>query len=288
VRYLVIGSEGQLGRALQTTAPAGVNLVAPPERDCDITNPAQIEGLLASVEPDVVFNAAAYTAVDAAEGDPALSELVNATSVSRLAGMVAARGARLVHVSTDFVFNGKASRPYLPDDQTGPVSVYGKTKLAGELAVAESGVDALIVRTAWVYAERGRNFVHTMLRLLAERDEVRVVADQIGTPTYARNLAAALWALAPGAAAGRYHFTDAGVASWYDFAVAIREEGLAHGLLAKAGAVLPIRTEDYPTPARRPSYSVLDKTKTWAALGQGGQYWRDALREMLNRTRQNG
>ena len=195
---------------------------------------------------------------------------------------------RLVHVSTDFVFDGEASKAYEPQDEPNPLSAYGRTKREGEVAVLQSGADALIVRTAWVYSEGGRNFVQTMLRLMRERNEVRVVCDQIGAPTYARNLARSLWLLAEQAAAGLYHFTDSGVASWYDFAVAIREEATAAGIVTNPAPVVPIATDAYPTPARRPRFSVLDNSKTWSALGTTGQHWREALREMLARMDRNG
>jgi dTDP-4-dehydrorhamnose reductase len=285
---LVIGAEGQLGRALQAAAPQSVRVTAPPESELDLTKTNHVERWLGEVRPELVINAAAYTAVDAAESDPAKAELVNATSVGFLAEKARDCGARLVHVSTDFVFDGESSRPYTPTDKPNPLGVYGRTKLEGELAVARTSADVLIVRTSWVYAERGRNFVHTMLKLMRERDEIRVVADQVGTPTYARNLAAALWTLALRRASGTYHFTDSGVASWYDFAVAIHEEARASGLLAREVSVVPIATKDFPTPAVRPRFSVLDKSKTWAALGHTGQHWRSALRDMLGRLKSDG
>lgn len=283
MKCLVIGSGGQLGRVLQVSAPAGIDIVAPPEADCDLTNPGHLNRWVEEVRPDIIFNAAAYTNVDGAEQNPAAAELINATCVGRLAEIAARAGARLVHVSTDFVFDGEASRPYTPDDLPNPLGVYGRTKLDGERAIAATGADALIVRTAWVYAEWGRNFVLTMLRLLSERDEVKVVADQFGSPTYVRDLADCLWRLAPRADAGVYHFTNEGSGSWYDFAVAIREEALVAGILSKAGAVLPIATHEYPTPATRPRFSVLDKSKTRAVIGGNGRHWRCALREMLER-----
>ena len=283
MKCLVIGAEGQLGRALQTVAPAGADVVAPAEAACDLTSSDHVNRWLEEVRPDVVFNAAAYTAVDAAESDAATAELINAVSVGRLAEAAMNYGARLVHVSTDFVFDGESGKPYAPDDKPNPLSVYGRTKLEGELAIARAGAEALIVRTAWVYAERGKNFVHTMLRLMHEREEIKVVADQIGTPTYARNLAGVLWALAWQSTTGIYHFTDNGEASWYDFAVAIQEEALAARILTKTAAIIPIATGDYSTPARRPRFSVMDISKTWATLGGTGQHWRQALRGMLGR-----
>jgi dTDP-4-dehydrorhamnose reductase len=203
---------------------------------------------------------------------------VNAEGVANLARGAAAVGARLVHVSTDFVFNGLSGIPYAPEAPTAPLGVYGRTKRQGEIA---AGPDALIVRTAWVYGSQGGNFVRTMLRLMAERDEVRVVADQVGTPTFASSLADALWRLHAAGAKGLFHYTDSGAASWYDFAVAIQEEALAIGLLARAVPVIPIATSDYPTPAARPHYSVLDKSATFALLGGAAPHWRVNLRKML-------
>lgn len=288
MRCLVIGAGGQLGRALLAASPAETDVVAPSRSDCDLTKDDQIEHWLGEVRPSVVFNAAAYTAVDAAENDEANARLINGAGVSRLAEAARRHGARLVHVSTDFVFDGETSRPYTPEDEPNPLNAYGRTKREGEIAVLRSGADALVVRTAWVYFEHGRNFVHTMLRLMSERDEVRVVSDQIGTPTYARNLARALWTLAQKPVSGLYHVTDSGVASWYDFAVAIREEATASGLIGNAARIVPISTADYPTPARRPRFSVLDNAKTWSVLGTTGQHWRAALREMLMQVHPNG
>ena len=283
MRCLVIGGSGQLGRALQATMPAKADVVAPARAVCDLTNADHINHWFKEIRPDIVFNAAAYTAVDAAENDEANARLLNATSVGRLAQAARQYEALLVHVSTDFVFDGETSKPYAPDDEPNPLNAYGRTKREGEVAVLQPGGDALIVRTAWVYFERGKNFVNTMLRIMRERDEVRVVSDQIGAPTYARNLARALWLLAEKPASGLYHFTDNGVASWYDFAVAIREEATAAGIIRNAAAVVPIATSDYPTPARRPQFSVLDNSRTLTALGDAGQHWRQALREMLAR-----
>ena len=274
MRALIAGAGGQLGRALQACAPAGVTVIAPAEADFDITDAATVARVIADSGADIVFNAAAYTAVDKAEADAALAQRINADAVA----LLAAHAPRLVHVSTDFIFDGTASRPYAPNATPNPVSAYGATKLAGEIA---AGPDALIVRTAWVYAAVGNNFVHTMLRLMRERPEVRVVADQIGTPTHVAGLARALWTLSAAGAHGIHHWTDAGAASWYDFAVAIQEEALAIGLLGSAVPIIPIRTEDYPTPAQRPAYSVLDKSSCWAITGPAA-HWRTELRLCLS------
>jgi dTDP-4-dehydrorhamnose reductase len=231
----------------------------------------------------VVLNAAAYTAVDRAEEDSERAFAVNVLGAEHVARAAAQLGARVIHVSTDFVFDGLSSRPYRPDDAPHPCSAYGRSKLAGEAAVLSAARErAVVVRTAWLYSAHGGNFVKTILRLLAERDAVRVVADQIGTPTWASTLALVLWQLAARPdLRGVFHWTDAGVASWYDFAVAIREEALAAGVLAAAAPVVPIRTEDYPTPAQRPPFSVLDKTAIWDALGLEPRHWRCELRAML-------
>lgn len=280
MRVLIAGSGGQLGRALQAAAPAGVTVIAPPEASFDITDPDTVDAVTRDAAPTLVINAAAYTAVDKSETEAALAQRVNVNAVGLLASAARHARAGFVQVSTDFIFDGAASRPYPIDAAPNPLGVYGRTKLEGEQAAFELHGTPLIVRTAWVYAAAGNNFVKTMLRLMAERDEVRVVADQIGTPTHAATLARTIWTLAQGNRNGVFHCTDAGVCSWYDFAVATQEEALARGLLERRVPVLPIRTEDYPTPARRPAYSVLDKTATWAITGPA-RHWRDELRACL-------
>ncbi|MBX9816039.1 MAG: dTDP-4-dehydrorhamnose reductase [Sphingomonas sp.] len=277
MNVLITGAKGQLGRALIATAPADMVLDATDVAELDIGDAEAVRQYVRASAPRLVINAAAYTAVDKAESEEALAHRINADAVGHLSAAAAEVGASLVHVSTDFVFDGSASKPYAPDATPNPLGAYGRTKLAGERA---AGPDALIVRTAWVYAAQGQNFVRTMLRLMAERDEVRVVADQIGTPTFATGLAEALWALAARGARGIHHYTDSGCASWYDFAVAIQEEALACGRLARAVPIVPIATADYPTPAARPSYSVLDKRATVALLGVA-PHWRAQLRKMF-------
>nr|WP_310525354.1 dTDP-4-dehydrorhamnose reductase [Polymorphobacter sp.] len=272
MRVLIAGAGGQLGRALQASAPSGITVIAPPEADFDITSPAIAAAVTAAATPDIIINAAAYTAVDKAESDPETAHRINADAVAILAALA----PKLIHISTDFVFDGTASQPIAPDALPNPLGVYGATKLAGEIA---AGPNALIIRTAWVYAAQGNNFVHTMLRVMRERPEVRVVADQIGTPTHAAGLARAIWALI--GHTGTFHWTDAGVASWYDFAVAIHDEALALGLLANPVPIIPIRTSDYPTPAHRPAYGVLNKTATWAITGPAA-HWRTELRLCLS------
>jgi dTDP-4-dehydrorhamnose reductase len=283
MKALVIGAGGQLASELLAVAPEGWIVEALSEVELDIRDAPAVEAAVTRSAPDLVLNAAAYTAVDRAESEPEIAWSVNRDGAANLARAAAGAGARFAHVSTDFVFDGLASRAYRPDDVAAPLGVYGASKHAGDMAVLEALPDALIVRTAWVYSPHGGNFLKTMLRLMAERGEVRVVADQIGTPTSATTLAETLWGLCLAGAGGFHHHTDAGVASWYDFAQAIGEDGHAAGLLPSEPRVLPIRTEDYPTPARRPAFSVLDKTSTWAILGHPSPHWRSALRGVLRR-----
>ncbi|MBC7496316.1 MAG: dTDP-4-dehydrorhamnose reductase [Sphingomonadaceae bacterium] len=280
MRALVAGSGGQLGRALAATLPASVTLIAPPEAEFDITDADAVRRIVADARADIVINAAAYTAVDRAEADEAKARAINVYAVGTLASAARIKGAGFVHVSTDFVFDGTAHTPYAPNATPNPLGAYGRTKLDGEIAAAEFHPSPLLVRTAWVYAAGGNNFVATMLRLMGERDEVRVVADQFGTPTHAVTLARTLWTLIAGGHNGTFHATDAGTASWYDFAQAIQDEALAVGLLTRAVTVTPIRTIDYPTPAKRPAFGVLDKTATWAITGYP-RHWRAELHDCL-------
>ncbi|APZ42910.1 dTDP-4-dehydrorhamnose reductase [Acidihalobacter ferrooxydans] len=282
MRVLITGGGGQLGAQLRRVAPSEAVVSVTGRAELDITDAAAVQRHCAAFAPDWIINAAAYTAVDRAESDAQTAHTVNADAVRHLASAAAASGARLLQVSTDFVFDGAQGRPYRPADPPQPLGVYGTTKLAGERSATEVlGGRALIVRTAWVYAAQGRNFVHTMLRLMREREQIGVVADQVGTPTSAHGLARALWALIDVNASGIHHWTEAGVASWYDFALAIRDEALACGLLERAAHVAPLSTAEYPLPAPRPPYSVLDKSATWGVLGQAAQHWRAALRDVL-------
>ena len=280
---LITGARGQLGIELQATAPDGWRVVACGSEELDVTRSEAVHALLERERPAVVFHGAAYTAVDAAEDEPERAEAVNVRGTAHVASAARRVAARLIHVSTDFVFDGGQGHPYGADDRPEPLGVYGRTKLAGEReALRLTDGEAVVVRTAWVYAARGRNFVRTMLRLMGERDGVGVVSDQVGTPTWARSLAGALWAAAGRSGLrGIHHWTDSGVASWYDFAVAIQEEALGLGLLARAVPVRPLRTGEYPSRARRPPYSVLDTSATRLALDLPAVHWRVNLRTML-------
>ncbi len=283
MRVLITGARGQLGQELLNEAPVSVEISALDRDGLDISDNLAVNELLSELKPDVVINAAAYTAVDKAEQEQTLAYAINADGPRNLAAACSELGTRFIHVSTDFVFDGNCSTPYLPEDEAKPLGVYGASKLEGERNVVAQYPDgSLIVRVGWLYSRLGQNFVKTMLRLMGEREELGVVSDQIGTPTHAAGLATALWQFAGESfTTGIYHWSDAGVASWYDFAVAIMEDGVAAGKLEKAISIKPIRTVDYPTPAQRPCYSVLDKTATWTHLGVKPLHWRVALRQML-------
>lgn len=281
-KVVVTGAGGQLGQELCRSAGPDVELLALTRTDLDIARPEAARQCLQDLEPDLVINAAAYTAVDAAESDPDAAWRANAEGPALLAEACGGRGCRLIHLSTDFVFDGAADRPYRPGDVTAPLGEYGRSKLAGEEAVQRIVPEAVIVRTGWVYSAFGANFVKTMLRLMNEREELSVVADQLGTPTWAAGLARALWRWADRPQlSGIYHWSDDGVCSWYEFAVAIYEEGSDLGLLHRAVRIHPIPASEYPTPARRPGYSVLDKEMSWRDLGMQGVPWRAQLRAML-------
>ena len=231
----------------------------------------------------MIVNAAAYTAVDQAESEQALAISVNVMGPRNIAAASCEIGARLIHISTDFVFDGAASTPYKPNAATNPLSVYGQTKRDGELAVLEeTSGSAVVIRTSWLYSKTGSNFVKTMLRLMSERDELGVVADQIGTPTWANSLAEVVWTFVQTPEhSGIYHWTDGGETSWHGFALAIQEAALSLGLLNKAIPIHGIKTQDYPTAARRPPYSVLDCTTTQDVISMQPAQWRANLGQML-------
>ena len=303
-RILLLGRSGQVGYELQRLLAPDAQLIAPGRDEADLQQPESLRARLRDWRPEVIVNAAAYTAVDAAEKEEALAHTINADAPRVLAQEAAQLGALLVHYSTDYVFDGTRREPYREDDPVAPASAYGRTKLAGEQAIRDSGCRHLILRTSWVYAPRGRNFVLTLLRLANERDELRVVADQVGSPTSARSLAVATVAvlervgrqsLADNGGMGMppyglkrgestCHATGAGVTSWHGFAERIVERGAALGLCRKV-PVRPIATADYPTPARRPAYSVLDNGRLLAEWGIRLPGWEEALDECLQAVR---
>jgi len=282
-RVFLTGAAGQVGRALARSRPAGAELLAFDSSQLDITDRDAVQAAVEQARPDLVLNAAAYTAVDQAEADRDRAYAVNRDGAAHLASAARAAGARILQLSTDFVFDGAQGEPYSTKATCRPLGVYGASKRAGEDAVLEAGGEAaLILRTSWVYAAAGKNFVLTILGLLRQQPELRVVADQVGSPTWAAGLAEALWAaVALRNLAGIHHWCDAGVASWYDFAVAIQEEAMSLNLLERPVPIRPIRTAEYPTPAARPPYSVLDTSLTRSALAMEPRHWRVNLRAML-------
>ena len=284
MKILVTGACGQLGNEMQLMAQqhtqytwffTDVASVADGAKlsPLDITDQAAIEAFVQDHDIDVIVNCAAYTAVDKAETDEAKAHLLNAVAPGYLAEAIQQRGGQLIQISTDYVFDGTAHTPYTEDVPTCPASVYGRTKLEGERAVLAANPSAMIIRTAWLYSTFGNNFVKTMLRLGREKSELGVIFDQVGTPTYARDLAAVVMsAIGQGIQPGIYHFTDEGVTSWYDFTKAI------HRLAGITTChVRPLHTTEYPTPATRPHYSVLDKTKIKQTYGIEVPYWEDSL-----------
>ncbi len=285
MRVLITGANGQLGGALQRTAPGWADINAIDVEDVDLTDAAMLTARLVVEAPDVIINAAAYTAVDRAESDEALARSINADAVAVMVEAMAGTGGKVVHVSTDYVFDGTASAPYAPDALRNPQSAYGRTKAEGEDKLRP---EDLLVRTAWVYEAGGPNFVRTMIRLMNERDELGVVADQVGSPTWATGLARTIWALAEKGASGTFHHADDGAISWHEFAVAIAEEAHALGLVKRIPVIRPITTAEYPTPAKRPAFSLLDCRATRAALGEEPVHWRTNLRLMLKEEAQLG
>lgn len=279
MRILVTGANGQLGLSLRKVAAAHPEhtLVCTDLPEADITDRGAIEALVEKNGTELIINCAAYTAVDKAESDEQLARTINAGGPRTLAAIARERGIGLIHISTDYVFSGEGCRPLREDDPAGPTGAYGRTKFEGELSVRESGCDAAVVRTSWLYSEFGVNFVRTMLRLGAEREALSVVYDQVGTPTYAPDLADALLQLASRGISGYevYHYSNEGVASWYDFAWEI------FSLAGLPVRLSPIESSQYPTPARRPAYSVLAKEKI-KSLGIAVPYWKDSLQTCLN------
>jgi dTDP-4-dehydrorhamnose reductase len=283
VNVLITGAGGQLGRALVASAPPGITVRGVNHLQLNIEDASLVDSAVRTFHPEVVINAAGFTRVDDAETQREAAARANAVGPAILAAACQRTGAWLMHVSTDYVFNGEQSYPYASSARPNPLNVYGMTKLEGELAVTRTlPTRSTVVRTSWVYAAQGRNFLTTMLNLMSRRPQLTVVSDQIGAPTSAAGLARVLWGFSLRGAAGLYNWCDSGVASWYDFAVAIAEDAVALGVLDSSPVILPIASIDYPTAARRPSYSLLDKRDTERLLGVTAPYWRSALRETLS------
>ncbi|CCG41170.1 dTDP-4-dehydrorhamnose reductase [Magnetospirillum molischianum] len=286
MRVLVTGVDGQVGGAVMAAQPvAGCHLIPANRTRLNLCDEQSIREAMAECRPDVVLNCAAYTAVDRAENETDLAHAINAQGPAVLAELCGKRGIVLLHLSTDYVFDGTKASAYLPDDPVSPLGVYGATKEAGERAVRAACPQHFLLRTSWVYASRGHNFVRTMLRLGRERDLLKVVADQRGSPTAAMDLASALASLLQRLAEGEtlppgtWHITNAGSTTWHGFAEAIFE--LATPMLGRHPKIVPITTAEYPTPARRPANSVLDCSSTKAGLGISLRHWRDALADVV-------
>lgn len=286
MKVLLTGAAGQLGTAIRAAAPPEAMIVATTTATLDITRREQVMTAIRGGRFDVIVNCAAHTRVDDAEAAPEDAFAVNATAVGHLAEAARTAGTRIIHFSTDYVFAGDCGRPYRPDDAPRPLNRYGASKLAGELALQPStGTDAVVIRTAWLYSAAATSFVMRILARLRMEGTARVVDDQIGTPTSATQLAAFTWdVIRRPDLRGCLHWTDGGVASWYDFAVAIAEEGVRLGLLRQPACVLPIPSTAYPARAVRPACSVLDKHDTAQKLGRVPPHWRESLRGMLEKS----
>ncbi len=288
MKILVTGANGQLGSEIRENAPLfpGFQFLYTDIAELDITNIHAVEAFFSRESPDYLVNCAAYTAVDVAEKDDELAELLN-TKVPAALGKIGKQfGCRVIHISTDYVFDGTSCVPYTENDMVNPESVYGKTKLNGEIALLKENPESMVIRTAWLYSPFGNNFVKTMIRLGLERDELKVVYDQVGTPTLAGDLARAVLSIISKTSEakvewkpGIYHFSNEGVCSWYDFARAIHE---IYGISCR---VFPVTTDEYPTPAKRPAFSVLNKSKIKRNFDLDIPYWRDSLKSCISRMR---
>ena len=281
-KVLLTGAAGQLGQAIQQRRPHAAQLVAHDRNTLDITDAAAVARVMAATQPDVVINAAAYTAVDKAERDPDGAFRVNADGALHVARAAATHGARIIQISTDFVFDGDSHRPYRPEDRCSPVNAYGASKRAGELAALDHGLSPLIIRTSWLYSAAGMNFVTTMLRLFRRQLPVRVVNDQAGSPTWAASLADVIWAaVARPGATGVMHWADAGAATWHALAEQLLTDAVDLGIVPVGSTVEAVTTEEYGSPTPRPRYSVLDTSATADTLGCSPAPWRTNLRTML-------
>lgn len=303
MRVLITGSTGQLGQALQRSAPE--NLAGEPlewfalgRNQLDLADDAACRRLVLDLQPDWLINAAAYTGVDNAEIEPDLARRVNAVAPAAFANALSEFGGQMLQLSTDFVFDGHQGFPYSPEHPVKPLGVYGFTKAEGEKAVLNrlggSSGRAYVLRTSWVYGPVGKNFLLTMLRLHAQRQKISVVADQIGCPTSTNSLAKSCWRLLELATYPKsslpsvLHWSDAGAASWYDFAVAIGDIAQSFGLIDQSAEIIPIPSLDYPTPAQRPSYSLLDCNSSRSVLGMMPGSWMKELQSVLKEIRMNG
>lgn len=284
MKILVTGAEGQLGSEIRSIADQypNFNFIFTDINELDLTDQQALENFVKEQSLDFIINCAAYTAVDIAEGDIELAKLLNTKVPAQLGTLANKYNCKVIHISTDYVFDGTAYSPYTENDLVNPESVYGKTKLNGEIALLKESTSSMVIRTSWLYSSNGKNFVKTMIKLGEEREELKVVYDQVGTPTFAGDLALAILTIISKTASqvlawkpGIYHYTNEGVCSWYDFAKAIHE---IYGIQCN---VHPIATEEYPTPAKRPPYSVLNKSKIKRIFELEIPYWRDSLNKCI-------
>lgn len=288
MRYLLIGAQGQVGQELITSLKVlGGDVCSWSRHDIDLTRLEDLHGKITALRPNVIINAAAYTAVDKAESEPDLAYIVNRDAPQQMALAAKNCDAALVHISTDYVFDGLKGSPYTEEDSPNPKSVYGASKLAGEEAIREVDGNYVILRTAWVYGALGKgNFVKTILRLAKEREVLTIVEDQVGAPTWSRDIAHTICRLVPHLkdeqTHGVFHFTNSGVASWYDLAVATVAEAAQLGISLQVKEIKPITTEEYPLPAPRPAYSVMSNIKLRKMIGTTPPYWRSSLNAMLS------
>ena len=283
MKVMVIGANGQLGQCLLPILE-GYDVIPVSRAELDLTRTDSIAPFVQNAKADYVINLAAYTAVDKAEAETELAHQINEHAVAAMARVCNKLDCPLLHVSTDFVFPGNQSTPYSTEDTCKPIGAYGLSKWAGEEAIRTFHPGkSIILRTAWLYSDVAANFMLSMIRLMNQRDSLGIVCDQVGTPTSAHSLANTILGFLKSGGEGTYHWTDAGVASWYDFAVAIYEEGLVRGLVPAGVNIAPIFTAEYPTPAQRPSYSVLDKSRTYTAIDAPKVHWRAELRSVMDR-----
>lgn len=282
MKVLITGSTGQVGSALQACAPAEFNLITPARNEFDLAQPDSLTAALEQICPDAILNCGSYTDVEKAESDAECARIVNAKAPGVIAAYTAKHSIPLIHISSDFVFNGKKGAPYMPGDDCDPLNSYGASKLGGEQAVRSHDADAYILRSSWIYADHGTNFVLKMLELAAARDQLSIVEDQTGTPCYAPHLAVAIWRLLAVRPASRLlHFADSGAVSRYDFAREIFRVATDLGLLKEIPELKPVGSAEFPAAALRPGYSALDSTNTEAELQITAQPWQEGLATML-------